>query len=158
MPDFTTMDIATLTRSVTGGGVRYLQLFLQEYTTLFPGTVNPSCPKCLAQYLTRYQKHYSAMANTCQYRLHARYENIPLEFGSAILVSNVNITDAYALKLLERPDGERLFAQMPAKQPTVTEQAKTLKQAVKKAAQAKKKVKPAGETSIGETPPEALQS
>ena len=140
MPDFTTMDIATLTRSVTGGGVRYLQLFLQEYTALFPGTVNPSCPKCLAQYLTRYQKHYYAMANTCQYRLHARYENIPLEFGSPILVNNANITDAYAQKLLARPDGARLFAQMPAQQPTVTQQAKTLKQAVKKAASAKKKV------------------
>ncbi|MES2484842.1 MAG: hypothetical protein V4581_02690, partial [Bacteroidota bacterium] len=94
------MDIATLTRSVTGEGVRYLTLFLREYTALFGGTVNPACPKCLNQYLTRYKGYYYAMANTCQYRLHARYENIPLEFGSPILVSNANITDEYAAKLL----------------------------------------------------------
>ena len=137
MPDFTTMDIATLTRSVTGGGERYLTLFLREYTALFPGTVNPSCPKCLAQYLTRYKEHYNAMANTSKYRLHAKYENIPLEFGSPILVNNDNMTDEYAQKLLNRPGGERLFAQVPA--PTVFEQAKMVKAAVKKSAQVRKK-------------------
>ncbi|KOS06995.1 hypothetical protein AM493_13860 [Flavobacterium akiainvivens] len=137
MPDFTTMDIATLTRSITGGGERYLTLFLREYTTLFPGTVNPACPKCLAQYLTRYKQHYNAMANTSHYRLHAKYENIPLEFGSPILVNNANMTDEYAQKLLSRPGGERLFAQIPP--PTVFEQAKMVKAAVKKSAQVRKK-------------------
>ena len=137
MPDFTSMDIATLTRSVTGGGERYLTLFLREYTALFPGTVNPACPKCLAQYLTKYKEHYNAMANPSLYRLHAKYENIPLEFGSPILVNNANMTDEYAQKLLSRPGGERLFAQVPA--PTVFEQAKMVKAAVKKSAQVRKK-------------------
>ncbi len=57
----------------------------------------------------------------------------------------------------------RLFAQIPVEQPTAAQQAKTLKQAVKKAAQVKKKVKTVsqpitGETSIGDTPPETAQS
>ena len=111
--DFTTMDTSTLTRSITGEGVRYLELFLKEYTSLFPGPVNPSCPKCLTQYLAKYKNYYNTMANTSLYRLHAKYENIPLEFGSPILVNNGNITTQYALTLLKQPGGERFFAQLP---------------------------------------------
>ncbi len=114
MPDFTNMDIATLTHSVTGKGVRYLELFLKEYTLLFKGPVNPACTACLKKYLTQYQNHFKAMANTSHYRLHAKYENIPLQFGSPILVNNANITNEYAQILLQRPGGERLFAKMPA--------------------------------------------
>ena len=111
--DFTTMDISTLTRSVTGKGVRYLELFLKEYSSLFPGQLNPSCPKCLTQYLTKYKNHYNTMANPSPYRLRAKYENIPLEFGSPILVNNGNITDDYALKLLQHNNGQRYFSQLP---------------------------------------------
>lgn len=111
--DFTTMDIATVTRSVSGGGERYLELFLKEYTSIFREKVNPSCPKCLTDYLNRYKNHFKAMANTCNYSLHAKYENIPLEFGSPILVNNANITDDYAQKLLAHNNGQRYFAQMP---------------------------------------------
>ena len=113
MINFSTMDIGTLTRSKTSGGVRYLELFLTEYTAVFGGPVNPSCPKCLTQYLSKYKNYFTTMANTSQYRLHAKYENIPLEFGSPILVNNANIITKYALKLLEQPNGERFFAQMP---------------------------------------------
>ena len=111
--DFTTMDIATVTRNVTSSGERYLELFLKEYTSIFNEKVNPACPKCLTQYLTRYKNHYKAMANTCNYRLHAKYENIPLEFGSPILVNNSNITTEYALKLLAHNNGQRYFSQIP---------------------------------------------
>jgi hypothetical protein len=113
MPDFTTMDIATLTRNVTGEGVRYLELFLKEYTSMFGKSVNPSCPACLNKYLTKYKNHFKAMANTSLYRLHAKYENIPLEFGSPILVNNANMTNEYAQILLQRPGGESLFALLP---------------------------------------------
>lgn len=113
--DFTTMDIATVTRNVTGSGERYLELFLKEYTSIFKEKVNPACPKCLTQYLTRYKNHYKAMANTCNYRLHAKYENIPLEFGSPILVNNSNITNEYALKLLAHNNGQRYFSHIPPK-------------------------------------------
>ena len=107
------MDIATLSRGTTGEGVRYLELFLREYTALFPGRVTPSCPRCLNEYLTRYKKHYKAMSNPCNYRLLAQYENIPLQFGSPILVNNDNITDEYAEALLSQPNGQRYFAQTP---------------------------------------------
>jgi hypothetical protein len=112
--DFTTMDIATLTQSVTGKGVPYLELFLKEYTSLFGGPVNPSCPKCLTAYLTNYQNHFYAMQNTCDYKLHKKYENIPLQFGSPILVNNSNITNEYAEILLQQPNGMRFFAEVPS--------------------------------------------
>jgi len=112
--DFTTMDIATLTQSVTGKGVPYLELFLKEYTSLFGGPVNPSCPKCLTSYLTNYQNHFKAMQNTCTYKLHKKYENMPLQFGSPILVNNSNMTNEYAEILLQQPDGMRFFAEVPA--------------------------------------------
>lgn len=53
------------------------------------------------------------MENPCRYRLRPEYENIPLEQGSNILVNNINITDAYAMKLLDRPNGTRYFSRMP---------------------------------------------
>ena len=112
--DFTTMDIATLTQSVTGKGVPYLELFLKEYTSLFGGPVNPSCPKCLTAYLTNYQNHFKAMQNTCDYKLHKKYENMPLQFGSPILVNNSNMTNEYAETLLEQPNGMRFFAEIPS--------------------------------------------
>ena len=111
--DFTTMDYNTIATGKGSDGTLYLQLFLQEYARLFNEKVNPSCPRCLNDYLTRYKKHYNTMANTCKYRLHAKYENIPLEFGSPILVNNSNITDEYALKLLQHKNGERYFTTLP---------------------------------------------
>lgn len=134
--DFTAMDIATVTHSITGSGVRYLELFLQEYTSIFKEKVNPACPKCLTEYLTRYKNHYKAMANTSHYRLHAKYENIPLEFGSPILVNNSNITNEYAQQLLLHKNGERYFAQMP---PPAAESVSENKPAFKKVKQTKKK-------------------
>ncbi|KGO85714.1 hypothetical protein Q765_14935 [Flavobacterium rivuli WB 3.3-2 = DSM 21788] len=112
--DFTTMDIATLTHSVTGKGVPYLEVFLKEYTSLFGGPVNPACPKCLTAYLTNYQNHFNAMQNTCDYKLHKKFENIPLQFGSPILVNNSNITNEYAEILLQQPNGLRFFAEIPS--------------------------------------------
>ena len=111
--DFTNMDIYAITAGTGGDGTGYLQIFLQEYTRLFKEKVNPSCPRCLNDYLTRYKNYYKQMVNTCTYRLHAKYENIPLEFGSPILVNNGNITDEYALKLLEQNNGIRYFAALP---------------------------------------------
>lgn len=111
--DFSKMDINTVTQGTRSDGVRYLRLFLQEYTSIFNEKVNPACPKCLTTYLARYKNHFKQMANTSQYRLHAKYENIPLAFGSPILVNNGNITEEYAQKLLQHKNGERYFSQMP---------------------------------------------
>lgn len=112
--NFKTVDTHTIMTAVRSDGVRYLQVFLQEYTALFKETVNPGCPKCITTYLNRYKNHFEEMENPCAYRLHNRYENIPLEFGSPVLVNNSNITDEYASKLLEHKNGIRYFAQMPA--------------------------------------------
>ena len=136
------MDIGTLTRSVTDEGVRYLQVFLKEYTALFPGPVNPSCPKCLNEYLSNYKNHFKTMENPCKYRLHAKYENIPLEFGSPILVNNSNITDELAQKLLELPNSSRFFAFIPPQPEPVMQQLAKAKKAIKKARVTKKKETP----------------
>lgn len=111
--DFSIMDLNTVAHGKTGGGVRYLELFLKEYTAVFNETVNPGCNRCLDKYLTKYKNHLKQMANKCKYRLHARYENIPLEFGSPILVNNANITDEYAQILLQKPNGKRYFDVLP---------------------------------------------
>jgi hypothetical protein len=137
--DFTTMDIYTITTGTGSDGTRYLLHFMKEYTLLFKEKVNPGCAKCLNEYLMKYKKHFAAMENTCQYRLHAKYENIPLEFGSAILVNNGNITDEYAQKLLEQNNGQRYFAQMPEKKIILTGEISQLKKAARKARLTKKK-------------------
>lgn len=111
--DFTSMDVGAIATGVGSDGTRHLETFLKEYTSIFHETVNPGCNKCLTSYLNKYKNHFKAMANTSEYRLHAKYENIPLEFGSPILVNNGNITDEYAKKLLEHKNGERYFAQLP---------------------------------------------
>jgi hypothetical protein len=136
--DFTTMDINTVATG-SSGGIRYLQLFLQEYTAIFNEAVNPGCPKCLGEYLKKYKKHFAAMENKCSYRLYAKYENIPLEFGSPILVNNGNITDAYAEKLLGHKNGERYFELLPQRKETFTAEVAHLKKATRKARQVKKK-------------------
>jgi hypothetical protein len=137
--DFTTMDIYTITTGTGSDGTRYLLHFMKEYTLLFKEKVNPGCAKCLNEYLMKYKKHFAAMENTCQYRLHAKYENIPLEFGSAILVNNGNITDEYAQKLLEQNNGSRYFAQIPQNKNLLIGEVSQLKKAARKARQTKKK-------------------
>jgi len=111
--DFKTMNIDAITSGVNGDGIRYLQLFLQEYTSIFNETVNPGCNKCLNTYLNKYKLHFMKQENISGYVLHLKYENIPLEFGSPILVNNGNITKEYAKKLLSQPDGERYFEVIP---------------------------------------------
>ena len=83
-------------------GVKYLQLFLQDYTTLTGEHVNAGCNKCIAKYYTNYVNLVSDMENDCKYRLHKKREGLPLAFGSNIRVTNRNITDAYANKLIKR--------------------------------------------------------
>ena len=78
------------------------------------------------------------MTNTSKYRLHTKYENIPLKFGSAILVNNTNITPQYAKQLLARPNGERFFSHIP----TEEELAKEEQSKTRKKRQVKKKPLP----------------
>jgi len=111
--DFKAMDINAITSGVNSDGIRYLELFLKEYTSIFNETVNPSCSKCLNAYLNKYKLHFMKHENKSGYVLHLKYENMPLEFGSQVLVNNGNITKEYAKKLLSQPDGKRFFEAIP---------------------------------------------
>lgn len=52
------------------------------------------------------------MQNNSQYRLKEKYNGIPLNFGSAVLVNNSNLTDEYALELLKNHTVE-IFDKLP---------------------------------------------
>jgi hypothetical protein len=150
---FEDMDVSTIASGVTTDGVRYLQLFLAEYTSIFSETVNPSCNKCLSNYLSKYKRYVMSKSNqnTSGYVLHAKYENIPLEFGSPILVNNTNITEEYAQTLLSQDEGERYFSTIPdGSEAKPKAPAKTKAPAKPKATKAKapKEPKPAAEKEI----------
>ena len=98
---------------VAPDGIRFLKLFLIDYTSLFSEEVNPSCSKCLNNYLQKYKSKKFEMQNTSQYRLKEKYNGIPLGFGSAVLVNNSNLTDDYALELLQRFEAETIFDKFP---------------------------------------------
>ena len=83
-------------------GVRYLQLFLKDYTELTGEFVNAGCNKCIAKYYTNYINQVFDMENDSKYRLHKKREGLPLAFGSNIRVTNRNITDDYAEALIKR--------------------------------------------------------
>lgn len=145
------MDAYTVATGKSSDGTRYLQLFLQEYVSVFNETVNPGCPKCLNTYLSRYKNHFNTMANTCNYRLHAKYENIPLEFGSPVLVNNANITDEYAEKLLQHKNGERYFAILPVAKKfpdVISALQEPVEQKSKPSGKRKKAIKTAGQKGI----------
>lgn len=55
------------------------------------------------------------MENTCKYKLKAKYNGLPLAFGSQVYVTNNNITDEYAEKLLERYEADVIFDKYPVK-------------------------------------------
>jgi len=96
------LDTKDIVSKVTTDGVKYLELFLQDYTKAFNKKVNAGCGKCIAEYLKEYKKKYRIMENKSNFRLHKKREGVQLEFGSGIHVTNSNITDEYAMKLLER--------------------------------------------------------
>ena len=106
-------DIEKIIGGVALDGTRLLKLFLIDYTTMFDEVVNPSCSKCMGNYLSKFKLKIYEMQNNSQYRLKEKYNGIPLNFGSAILVNNSNLTDEYALELLKRFDKETVFDKFP---------------------------------------------
>lgn len=106
-------DIGKIIEGVSLDGTRLLKLFLIDYTIMFDEVVNPSCSKCLGNYLDKYKLKIYEMQNNSQYRLKEKYNGIPLIFGSPILVNNSNLTDQYALKLLKRFQKETIFDKFP---------------------------------------------
>ena len=95
-------EVNNIVSGVTADGVKYLELFLKDYTKEFNTKVNPSCNKCIADYLRKYKEKFQAMENSSNYQLHKKREHLQLEFGSNIRVSNANITNKYAETLIAR--------------------------------------------------------
>jgi hypothetical protein len=117
------IGIDSILTNSTSEGVRYLQLFLKDYTALTGEHVNAGCQKCIATYFNNYVNIFSNMENNSQYQLHKKREGIPLAFGSNVKVTNRNITDKYAEKLIKRysdlsPDFKisDLFAKFPVQE------------------------------------------
>lgn len=115
--DWLNIDKETIFTGKDENGNRYLSQFLRDYSQAFPGTdPNAGCRKCLEDYYTKLIQHISIMRrvkNTSGYVLKAKFEGIPLKFGSPILVNNANITEAYAKELLKRKNGRDLFLETP---------------------------------------------
>ena len=97
------IDIGTIIGGVAPDGSPLLKHFLLDYKNEFNvEVVNASCHKCILSYQNEFIKKYGDMENTSQYRLHKKREGLQLEFGSSIFVTNKNITDDYAEKLIKR--------------------------------------------------------
>lgn len=97
------MNVDLIIGGKTADNVPYLKLFLLDYKQEFSvETVNASCQKCIVQYHKDFINKFRTMENTSKYKLLAKREGIQLEFGGSIFVTNENITDRYAEKLVKR--------------------------------------------------------
>lgn len=105
------------TEQIIGGttpdGVRYLKLFLADYSRMFNvDNLCASCNNLITEYHKKYINKIMEKDNTCQYRLHEKYNGIQLEPCSSIFVNNGNITDELGAKLLANK-GAHLFSKLP---------------------------------------------
>lgn len=85
-------------------GTKFLKLFLQDVVEhLNVKQPNASCQKCLQDYYNRLTVLCTPKQEIMsKYKLLKKREGISLEFGSKIHVTNDNITDEYAEKLIDR--------------------------------------------------------
>lgn len=115
--DWLKIDKVAIFTGTDENGNRYLSRFLKDYKEAFPNSdPNAGCQRCLDDYYHKLIKHISVMKtvkNESGYVLKKKYENIPLHFGSKILVNNTNMTKEYGEKLLERKKGKDLFEKVP---------------------------------------------
>jgi hypothetical protein len=105
------------TEQIIGGktpdGVRYLKLFLADYSRTFNvDNLCGSCNNLIAEYHKKYTIKMKAKDNTCQYRLLDKYNGIALEPCSNVRVNNGNITDELGAQLMANK-GARIFAKFP---------------------------------------------
>ncbi len=97
------MKVEEIIGGVTADNTPYLKLFLLDYKQEFSvETLNAACPKCIVNYHKDFIQKFRTMENTSKYKLLAKREGIQLEFGGSIFVTNENITDRYAEKLVKR--------------------------------------------------------
>lgn len=141
------IDIGQIIGGVAPDGSPLLKHFLIDYKKEFSvQVVNASCHKCINEYRHEFVKKYGDMENNSQYRLHKKREGLQLEFGSSIFVTNKNITDDYAEKLIKRfsdikPDFELsyLFSQFPETKIEIAETETTQEVVVEKKPRKKRK-------------------
>src|SRR5690625_4628739 len=112
MRDWSKIDRVTVFKGFDENGNRYLTEFLKDYHTLYGGSPNAGCGKCLNSY---YDKMITKKNTTMsKYRLKKKYDGISLGFGSNVIVSNRNMTDEKAKQLIAtHPRGKELFDKLP---------------------------------------------
>lgn len=117
MIDWLKIDKVTIFKGKDENGNRYLNQFLSDYKKIFNAKeINAGCERCLEDYYFKLIKHLQMgkSINDSGYILKAKYDGIPLGFGSPILVTNANITKKYAEKLIkEHKRGVDLFDKIP---------------------------------------------
>lgn len=97
------MNVDLIIGGKSADNIPYLKLFLLDYKQEFSvETVNASCQKCIVQYHKDFINKFRKMENTSKYKLLAKREGLQLEFGGSTFVTNENITDRYAEKLVKR--------------------------------------------------------
>lgn len=122
------MTIDNILSGKTSEGVKYVKLFLQDYTKLFNVKVNPSCNKCMMSYLKKYKEKMAEIQNNCDYVLHKKREGLSLKFGSNKFITNANITNSIAKQLINRfqkihgdKTNEFLFSKYPKTEAKATQ-------------------------------------
>lgn len=119
MKDWQKYTAVEVLKNKDENGNRLLSEFARDYKQIFNSEICPNCNDFNLKF-QKFIKTIQEMKNKNQnsgYILKKMYENIPLEFGSAIYVNNKNITDEYAKKLLKNhPRKEELFDHIPEKQ------------------------------------------
>ncbi|MAX50547.1 MAG: hypothetical protein CMH22_01030 [Methylophaga sp.] len=119
MTDWRNIDKATILTGTDENGNRYLSQFLKEYEQTFqPDMINAGCQRCLDDYYNKFIKYLNTMGtkvkNESGYKLKAKYDGIPLEFGSQTFVRNSTITKQQGDFLLKNhARGEELFEVIP---------------------------------------------
>lgn len=117
MKDWLKIDKVSIFKGKDENGNRYLTQFLIDYKKIFqPKEINAGCERCLEEYYQKIINHLQMgkTENTSGFVLKAKYNGIPLEFGSPVLVTNANITKEYGEKLLKNHQrGKELFDKIP---------------------------------------------
>lgn len=110
------MELSDIVNGKTVDGVSFLKLFLTDYSELT--SIQNLCVTCRNQmqsYLTNY-KYLKLPKMNSNYKLFQRFENLPLRNvgeGYNINVNNQNLTDEYAVILMERYDPVLIFEKFP---------------------------------------------
>lgn len=98
-------------------GNRLLSLFARDYKIITKSELCSSCnnfTEKFNQFIEKLENMKNIENKNSVFQLNPMYDNIPLDFGSQIYVSNENLTNELALQLLvNHPLGKELFSVLP---------------------------------------------